>query len=47
MTAIHETAYPRLKPNPDEYELKQNFFQQNRKSNYLIKTLVKKLLIAN
>ena len=26
MTAIHETAYPRLKPNPDEYELKQNFF---------------------
>ena len=25
MTAIHETAYPRLKPNPDEQELKQNF----------------------
>jgi len=26
MTAIHETAYPRLKPNPDELELEQNFF---------------------
>ncbi|MCW8399477.1 DUF4158 domain-containing protein [Legionella sp. PATHC038] len=25
MTAIHDTAYPRLKPNPDEQELKQNF----------------------
>jgi hypothetical protein len=25
MAAIHETAYPRLKPNPDEQELKQNF----------------------
>ena len=25
MTAIHETAYPRLKPNPDEQELIQNF----------------------
>lgn len=25
MTAIHETAYPRLKPNPDECELKKNF----------------------
>ena len=25
MTAIHETAYPRLKPNPNEQELKQNF----------------------
>lgn len=25
MTAIHETTYPRLKPNPDEQELRQNF----------------------
>ena len=25
MTAIHETAYPRLKPNPTEAELQQNF----------------------
>ena len=25
MTAIHETAYLRLKPNPDEQGLKQNF----------------------
>ena len=25
MTSIHETAYPRLKPNPDEQELRQNF----------------------
>lgn len=25
MTAIHETAYPRLKPNPNKQELKQNF----------------------
>lgn len=26
MTSIHETAYPRLKPNPDKRELKQNYF---------------------
>ena len=25
MTAINETAYPRLKPNPTQQELKQNF----------------------
>ena len=25
MTAIHQTAYPRLKPNPTEAELQQNF----------------------
>lgn len=25
MTAIHETVYPRLKANPYEQELKQNF----------------------
>ena len=25
MTAINETAYPRLKPNPTEQELNKNF----------------------
>ncbi|MDA7742375.1 Tn3 family transposase [Francisellaceae bacterium] len=29
MTAIHETAYPRLKPNPDKQELEQNFTPAN------------------
>ena len=42
MTAIHETAYPRLKPNPDEYELKQNFFPTKQEIELLNKNTSKK-----
>ena len=42
MTAIHETAYPRLKPNPDEYELKQNFSPTKEEIELLNKNTSKK-----
>ena len=42
MTAIHERAYPRLKPNPDEYELKQNFFPTKQETKLLNKNTSKK-----
>ena len=42
MTAIHETAYPRLNPNPDELELKQNFFPTNEEIELLNKNTSEK-----
>lgn len=42
MTAIHETAYPRLKPNPDEYELKQNFSPTKEETELLNKNTSRK-----
>ncbi len=42
MTAIHETAYSRLKPNPDEPELKQNFFPTNEEIELLNKNTSEK-----
>lgn len=37
MTAIHETAYPRLKPNPNEKDLKYNFQPTDEEVNLLSK----------
>lgn len=31
MASIHETAYPRLKPNPDTQELEKISYQQMKK----------------
>ncbi|HAU1598911.1 TPA: Tn3 family transposase [Legionella pneumophila] len=42
MTAIHETAYPRLKPNPDNQELKQNFLPSKAEHELLNKSTSEK-----
>ena len=42
MASIHETAYPRLKPNPDTQELEQNFLPTKEEMNLLSKNTSRK-----